>query len=122
MATGGGARAAARDAACAEGDFEYPRCNGGGSPKFEAGCVGNERVFPALLLTVLLPPPVIFGNSGSVGALVGPCFGLDGVLPFPAVAAAANALFPPEYVFTAVLALGAEGRLNAVDAPKSATF
>ena len=66
-------------------------------------------------------PPVELGKSCGAVAMLTLFLGLGLLLPVPALKAAANAPFVPEYVFTGALALGVV-RPNAAEAPTSAAL
>jgi hypothetical protein len=74
-----------------------------------------------LFILLFTLPPVECGKSGGTGDRLMLFFGLEFLLPLPALNAAANAPFAPEYVFTGALALGVF-RPNAVEAPSKAAL
>jgi hypothetical protein len=70
---------------------------------------------------LLTLPPVECGKSGGAGDTLMLFLGRELFLPLPALNAAANAPFAPEYVFTGARALGVF-RPNAVEAPSKAAL
>ena len=119
-AGGGGARAAASDAACKEGDFECPLCAWDGGCRLGVAVAFDDAellpAFPFPLCTLL---PVPAGTSGGTGALLAAYWGLVlGVLLADPTAAAA--LKAPLVVLA--FCAGVCRPANAVAAPSRAAL